>query len=415
MTTLKDPQHHVRSSSMKQPLLYVSLILLGAGTVVAGDRFLAAQTISQPALALTPSSDVVSQAPTSSVLPGLTDTNFISNAVQRVGPAVVRINSSRTVARSSVPEGFDDPFFRRFFGSGSDSSDAPSSRVERGIGSGFILDSKGLILTNAHVVDGADRVTVTLKDGRTLTGQVLGEDQVTDVAVVKIDANNLPTIKLGNSDQLQPGEWAIAIGNPLGLDNTVTAGIISATGRSSAQVGVPDQRASFIQTDAAINPGNSGGPLLNQQGDVIGINTAIRANAQGLGFAIPINTAKRIADQLIATGRVDHAYLGVQMVTLTPELKENLNSDPNSPFTVQDDRGVLVVRVVPNSPAAKAGVRAGDVLAKVGQQAVTSSEQVQQIVESAGIGDDLPVELRRNGQVVTVAVSPEALKIQSDN
>lgn len=397
---------------MKQPLLYISLILLGAGTVVAGDRFLSTQTVSQPALALAPSSDVISQVPASSALPGLTDTNFISNAVQRVGPAVVRINSSRTVARRAVPEGFDDPFFRRFFGG---SSDAPSSRVERGVGSGFILDSEGLILTNAHVVDGADRVTVTLKDGRTLTGQVLGEDQVTDVAVVKVDANNLPTIKLGNSDQLQPGEWAIAIGNPLGLDNTVTAGIISATGRSSAQVGVPDQRASFIQTDAAINPGNSGGPLLNQQGDVIGINTAIRANAQGLGFAIPINTAKRIADQLIATGRVDHAYLGVQMVTLTPELKENLNSDPNSPFPVQEERGVLVVRVVPNSPAAKAGVRAGDVLVKVGQQAVTESEQVQQIVENAGIGDNLPVELRRNGQAVTVAVSPEALKIQSDN
>lgn len=420
VTTLKDPQHrpqrhNIRLSSMKQTLFYVSLVLLGAGTVVAGDRLLATQTISQPVLALAPSPQAISQATPSSALPGLTDTNFISNAVQRVGPAVVRINSSRTVARRSVPEGFDDPFFRRFFGSGSDSSAPPSSRVERGVGSGFILDSQGLILTNAHVVDGADRVTVTLKDGRTLTGQVLGEDQVTDVAVVKVDANNLPTIKLGNSDQLQPGEWAIAIGNPLGLDNTVTAGIISATGRSSAQVGVPDQRASFIQTDAAINPGNSGGPLLNQQGDVIGMNTAIRANAQGLGFAIPINTAKRIADQLIATGRVDHAYLGVQMITLTPELKENLNSDPNSPFTVQDDRGVLVVRVEPNSPAAKAGVRAGDVLAKVGQQAVTESEQVQQIVETARIGEDLPVELRRNGQVVSVGVSPEALKTQPDN
>lgn len=412
---LKDSQNNTRPSAMKQPLLYLSLIVLGAGTVVAGDRFLAAQTISQPALALTPSAETISQAAPASPLAGLVDPNFISNAVQRVGPAVVRINSSRTVARQPMPEGLDDPFFRRFFGSGSDSADPSSSRVERGIGSGFILDSKGLILTNAHVIDGADSVTVTLKDGRTLIGKVLGEDRVTDVAVVKIDADNLPTIKLGNSDQLQPGEWAIAIGNPLGLDNTVTAGIISATGRSSAQVGVPDQRASFIQTDAAINPGNSGGPLLNQQGDVIGINTAIRANAQGLGFAIPINTAKRIADQLIATGRVDHAYLGVQMVTLTPELKQNLNSDPNSPLTVQDDRGVLVVRVVPNSPAAKAGVRTGDVLAKIGQQAVTSSEQVQQIVEATRIGDDLPLELRRNGAVVTVAVKPEALKIQSEN
>lgn len=413
---LKDSQNNIRPSALKQPLLYLSLIVLGAGSVIAGDRFLAAQTLAQPALAVTTSTspDALSQAAPTSPLPGI-DTNFISNAVQRVGPAVVRINSSRTVARQAVPEGLDDPFFRRFFGSNADPSAPPSSRVERGIGSGFILDSKGLVLTNAHVVDGADSVTVTLKDGRTLTGKVLGEDQVTDVAVVKIDADNLPTINLGNSDQLQPGEWAIAIGNPLGLDNTVTAGIISATGRSSAQVGIPDQRASFIQTDAAINPGNSGGPLLNQQGDVIGINTAIRANAQGLGFAIPINTAKRIADQLIASGRVDHAYLGVQMVTLTPELKQNLNNDPNSPLTVQEDQGVLVVRVVPDSPAAKAGVRAGDVVAKIGQQAVTRSEQVQQIVEATRIGDDLSLELRRNGQVVTVAVKPEALKIQSDN
>src|SRR4028119_20504 len=223
-----------------------------------------------------------------------------------------------------MPDVFNDPFFRRFFGSRVPTE--PDTRVERGTGSGFIISSNGQILTNAHVVAGADTVSVTLKDGRAFKGKVLGVDTVTDVAVVKIDAGNLPAVSLGNSDQLKPGEWAIAIGNPLGLDNTVTTGIISATGRTSSQVGVPDKRVQFIQTDAAINPGNSGGPLLNASGQVIGMNTAIIQRAQGLGFAIPINTAQRIANQLVTQGKVEHPYLGIQMVTLTPELKKNLNS-----------------------------------------------------------------------------------------
>jgi S1-C subfamily serine protease len=222
-------------------------------------------------------------------------------------------------------------------------------------------------------------------------------------------------VTLADSDSIRPGEWAIAIGNPLGLDNTVTAGIVSATGRSSAQVGIPDQRASFIQTDAAINPGNSGGPLLNERGQVIGVNTAIRANAQGLGFAIPINTAKRIADQLISTGRVDHPYLGVRMATITPELKENLRRSPNTRITVQEDEGVLIVEVLPDSPAAKAGLRTGDVIVQMGDRAVTSSEQVQQIVESSQIGRELPVELRRSGEQVTLSIRPEPLPTQEQS
>ena len=292
---------------------------------------------------------------------------------------------------------------RRFFGNDSPRS---GSQVERGTGSGFIISKNGQILTNAHVVDGSTSVSVILKDGRRFTGKVLGTDPVTDVAVVKIQADNLPTAKLGNSEGLKPGEWAIAIGNPLGLDNTVTTGIISATGRSSSAVGVPDKRVAFIQTDAAINPGNSGGPLLNQRGEVVGMNTAIIQGTQGLGFAVPINTAGKIANQLIAQGRVQHAYLGIEMVGLTPEIKQSLNSDPNSGLTVSEDRGVLVVRVVPNSPAATSGLRAGDVIQKLNGQAVNDADSVQKAVEDSSIGGNLRLDLRRNGQTLDLAVRP---------
>ena len=390
----------------KQPLLYVSLVLLGAGSMVAGDRFFNSQALSSP-----PQAPLVSQLPTAqnplTAVLGQGNSNFIAEAVQQVGPSVVRINASRTVSRR-LPPGLNDPRLRPFFGNQPGSAEPPS-RTERGVGSGFIFDADGLVMTNAHVVDGADRVTVTLRDGRTFEGEVLGDDPITDVAVIKIDATDLPSASLGNSDTLQPGEWAIAIGNPLGLDNTVTAGIISATGRSSAQVGVPDQRASYIQTDAAINPGNSGGPLLNQRGEVIGINTAIRANAQGLGFAIPINTANRIADQLIATGKVEHPFLGIQMANLSPELKQNINESADAPFQVQEESGVLVLQVVPNSPAARAGLQSGDVLVKLGDQPVTESTQVQQVVEQTAIGSDLPIELRRNGQTLTITVQPASM------
>ena len=180
----------------------------------------------------------------------------------------------------------------------------------------------------------------------------------------------MPTVNLGNAESLTPGEWAIAIGNPLGLDNTVTVGIISALGRSSSQVGVPDKRVRFIQTDAAINPGNSGGPLLNSQGEVIGINTAIRADAQGLGFAIPIQTAQRIADQLFTKGQADHPYLGVHMVNLTKETKEEINQSQDFDFKIPQDEGVLIVRVIPRSPAAKSGLEPGDIIYKVAQKPV---------------------------------------------
>jgi Do/DeqQ family serine protease len=391
--------HNNLNLTWKNAAASLSLVLLGSGMTLGGG-YLAnhQQQVSESASNLG-----VSPANAAPVLPVNADPNFITQVVQKVGPAVVRINSSRTV-KTELPDELNDPFFRRFFG-----SQLPTrgeNRVERGTGSGFILSADGRILTNAHVVDGADTVTVTLKDGRTFKGKVMGKDELTDVAVVKIEANNLPTVTIGNSDQLQPGQWAIAIGNPLGLDNTVTTGIISATGRSSNQVGVPDKRVEFIQTDAAINPGNSGGPLLNARGEVIGMNTAIIQGAQGLGFSIPINTAQRISNQLISTGKAQHPYLGIQMVGLTPELKQKINSDPNSGLSINEDKGVLVVKVMANSPAAKAGIRAGDVIQKLNGQSVTDAAGVQRAVENSQVGGDLRLDLRRNNQTLNIAVRP---------
>ena len=196
-----------------------------------------------------------------------------------------------------------------------------------------------------------------------------------------------------------PGQWAIAIGNPLGLDNTVTAGIISALGRSSSQVGIPDRRVQFIQTDAAINPGNSGGPLLNDRGEVIGINTAIRANAQGLGFAIPIETGQRVAQQLFATGKAAHPYLGIQMVDLTSEMRDRINQDPASKIKVTSDRGVLVVDIMPSAPAAAAGLRPGDIILKINETAVTRASDVQNQVEVSSVGEMISVEVQRQGRI----------------
>ncbi|MDJ0736709.1 MAG: HhoA/HhoB/HtrA family serine endopeptidase [Nostocaceae cyanobacterium] len=339
------------------------------------------------------------------------DPNFVVKVVDNVGPAVVRIDTSKTV-RSQLPDEFNDPFFRRFFGNRLPSQSR--QRVQRGNGSGFIINSNGEILTNAHVVNGADTVTVKLKDGRQFDGKVLGEDQVTDVAVIKIDAEDLPTVSLGNSESLRPGEAVIAIGNPLGLDYTVTSGILSATGRSSADIGASDKRVDYLQTDAAINPGNSGGPLLNAQGEVIGMNTAIIRGAQGLGFAIPINTVQRISQELIAKGSVDHPYLGVVMVTLNKDLKQRLNSELGTP-TVETDKGVLLVRVVPRSPAARAGLKAGDVIVGIDNQNVTKNEEVQKIVEKSKIGVPLQVQIERNGQTRQIAVSPGPLPVQQQS
>jgi Do/DeqQ family serine protease len=399
----------IASNTIHQGSKYLSLLLLSTIASCSFGYLAAKQPVPSEAVESPATANPQVVAGSGSILTGA-NSNFITQVVDKVGPAVVRINASKTVTTRQAPsDEFEDPFFRRFFGDRVPQPNQPEEReVQRGTGSGFIINRNGQIMTNAHVVFGATKVTVTLKDGRTVDGKVKGIDRVTDVAIVEIAEKNLPSIQIGNSEAIKPGEWAIAIGNPLGLDNSVTAGIISATGRTSAEVGAADKRVSYIQTDAAINPGNSGGPLLNAAGQVIGMNTAMLRGTQGLGFAIPINTAQRIAKQLIATGKVDHPFLGIQMVTLTPQIKKEIDSDPNANFKLDVDRGALVARIVRNSPAAKGGMRSGDIIQSVNGKAVQNSNQVQQAVETTKIGSNVQVQVRRNGQNVNLNITPIA-------
>jgi S1-C subfamily serine protease len=390
---------------LKQASLYAIFLALGGSVGWAGSQYLRSATPSAPEPVESPIYQPVQAISTPAASSTASNQNFIAAAVQRVGPAVVRIDSSRTV--SEVPDAFQNPLFKRFLGQ----EEPPPEHVEQGTGSGFLISADGRLITNAHVVEGVDTVKVTLKDGRSFDGKVMGVDPVTDVAAVKIEATGLPTVTLGNSLNLTPGEWAIAIGNPLGLDNTVTAGIISAMGRSSSEVGIADRRVRFIQTDAAINPGNSGGPLLNAQGEVIGINTAIRANAQGLGFAIPIETGQRIAQQLFTTGKAEHPYLGIQMIELTPDLRQKLQQDPNAPFKVTATSGVLIRKVATNAPAAAAGLRAGDVVLKVNNVAVNSATEVQDQIEQTRVGSTVAIEIQRGDEKLVIQVKPIAYPI----
>ena len=397
----------VMKLSVKQLAVSLSLVAIGGGAGLLGSRFLpqsrSYNQFKNVTVALPPETVINRPLGTSTAGNGGGEMNFIATAVQKTGSAVVRINATRKVA-NPISDALKNPLLRRFFGE--DEQPFPQERIERGTGSGFILSDDGKLLTNAHVVSDTDTVQVTLKDGRTFEGKVVGVDKITDVAVVKIPASELPNVKLGSSRNLIPGQWAIAIGNPLGLDNTVTIGIISATDRTSAQVGVPDKRVSFIQTDAAINPGNSGGPLLNAQGEVIGVNTAIRADAQGLGFAIPIETAARIADELFSKGEVQHPFLGIEMVDLTPSKTKQLSQETS--FELKEETGILVRRVTDDSPAKEAGLRPGDIIEKVNKQPVKSSAQVQKFVESSTVGDTLQIQVKREGKLQTFKVQSGA-------
>ncbi|QNI51471.1 serine protease [Synechococcus sp. RS9915] len=318
--------------------------------------------------------------------------NVIVKAVERVGPSVVRIDTEKDI---NNPMG-------QLFGLG------PSTQRQQGQGSGFITRANGLIFTNEHVVRGADRVNVTLPDGRRFQGTVLGGDPLTDVAVVRVVAENLPVASLGNSDQLRPGEWAIAIGNPFGLNNTVTAGIISAVDRTDANIG-EGQRVPYIQTDAAVNPGNSGGPLISAAGEVIGMNTAIRkAPGAGLSFAVPINLAKRIAQQIVSTGQASHPFIGVQLRSLTPQLAREINAT-STRCTVPVVNGVLVVDVVPDTPAESAGIRQCDLIRAVNGTRVENPSEVQLAVDRGRVGQPMQITIERDGLEQTLEVLPKEL------
>lgn len=397
--------------------IYPLLTFIGiASGIVSGCTREISREVAPPPTTSAPTVNVPQRENNRPLSPTTDDTNFVVAVVEKVEPAVVQINTSRTVRTQTPqlpPEVFNDPFYRRFFGN--DRPTQSQERVVRGLGSGFIINSNGQILTNAHVVNNADTVTVTLNDGRSVEGKVLGQDSVTDLAVVQIPGNNLATVELADFETVRPGQWAIAIGNPLGLQKTVTVGVVSATDRSASALGISDRRIGFVQTDAAINPGNSGGPLLNARGEVIGINTAIIGNAQGIGFAIPIDSAQRIARELIANGKVEHPYLGIQMLPLTPEVRQQLNNSPDSNLRIQADRGVIVVRVVPNSPAARSGIQAGDVIQSVNNQPVNTAEEIQQFLEQNGVGNNLQISVQRNGRSLSLTATPEPLPAPKEN
>jgi serine protease Do len=316
--------------------------------------------------------------------------------VDKALPAVVFIDVRKKVARAGGGEDTSqDELFRRFFG------DTPR-RPQRvpSSGSGFVVDAQGHILTNNHVVSDAEDITVTLNDKRTFKAKVVGTDPATDVAVIKIEGARLPVLPLGDSDKIRVGDWAIAIGNPLGmLKGSVTVGIISARGRADLQIfgGTPAFQ-DFIQTDASINFGNSGGPLCNIRGEAIGINTAINPSGQGIGFAIPINLAKHVADQLVAHGTVKRGGLGVELGDLTPELAEGLGLDA-------DLRGVLIQNVIDDSPAARAGLKRGDVIVEMNGQAVAEMQKFRLRVADTAVGTRIDLAVLREGKRVPVSVT----------
>jgi S1-C subfamily serine protease len=395
--------HAIRQLSTKILAFTISITLI-AGTI--GIPPAQAQNTSQ----ITPQTipKTIDKKPSAATV-AIGNSSFVTSAVNRVGSAVVRIDTERTITRRANDPFTDDPFFRRFFSDSLPQQLPPEA--QRGLGSGFILDKSGFVLTNAHVVDKADKVTVRLKDGRTFEGKVKGVDEVTDLALVKINAGeDLPVAALGSSSQVQVGDWAIAVGNPLGLDNTVTLGIVSTLRRTSRDVGINNKRLEFIQTDAAINPGNSGGPLVNASGEVIGINTAIRGDAMGIGFAIPIDKAKAIASQLQRGEKVAHPFVGIGMEDLTPELAKTINSNPNSPIQIPEVKGILVARVIPSSPAASAGIRPGDVILQVDAKPVSSGEQLLNIVEGSRIGQTLQLKVQRGTQTQQVSIRTAQLQ-----
>lgn len=341
-----------------------------------------------------PSSALAQSAATTSAKPVLlesTNNNVISNMVKQVGPAVVKIETE-AVEKPQMSQ--QEQLFRQFFGGGSPNTQG--EQTKQALGSGFIISKDGYILTNHHVIDGAQVIKVNITGvSKKYDAKVIGDDPELDLAVLKINADkDLPTVKLGNSNQIQVGDWAVAIGNPYGLDHTVTVGVISAKGRplDIGQAKFKD----LLQTDASINPGNSGGPLLNLQGEVIGINTAINAEAQGIGFAIPINTVQQVLDDLIHKGKVSRPWLGVSVQDMTPELAKYFNIDMKN--------GAVVGYIASGSPAEKAGIQQGDIIMEMDKKKIANSQELVNDIEATKVGESHEFLIMRDGQIKTVSV-----------
>ena len=320
--------------------------------------------------------------------------SFISKAVEKTGSSVVTIDTQRYVRKRQFPRNsqlFLDPYFERFFGLDLPKDNQP--KIEQSQGSGFIF-ADGLVMTNAHVVNGSDKVIVGLTNGKKFKGQLIGQDFFTDIAVLKIEGKGpWPKAQLGDSTKIKVGDWAIAVGNPFGLENTVTLGIISNLKRNVTQLGIYDKKLELIQTDAAINPGNSGGPLLNSNGEVIGINTLIRSGpGAGLSFAIPINKAKEIAYQLINNGKVIHPMIGISLID-----EGNFETNNNA---------VKVGYVVPNSPAEKSGIMVNDLIIKVGNKEIETASDVISEISKNGINKQINILLKRRNKFIKLKVIP---------
>jgi serine protease Do len=327
-----------------------------------------------------------------------------SAVVKRVVPAVVNISTSKVVKQQTGLDGSEDsrgmdPFFRQFFGDDFGRRfNVPRERAEKALGSGVIIAPEGYILTNNHVVDGATSVVVTLHDKREFKAHVIGTDPRTDIAVLKIDGSGFPALTLGDSSKVEVGDVVLAIGNPFGVGQTVTAGIVSATGRSGLGI---EQVEDFIQTDAPINPGNSGGALVDDEGHLIGINTAILAGNsggnQGIGFAVPINMARADMDQILAHGKVEHGYIGILPQDVTPALAKAFNA--------KDTSGALVGQVTDNSPASRGGLQRGDIIVAMNGEAIADANQLRLKIGMMAPGSTANFRVIRNGQPMNVSVT----------
>jgi serine protease Do len=323
-----------------------------------------------------------------------------------VKPAIVNISTTRTVRIAGGQDPFlDDPFFKRFFGDNSGRQKQPREQKSVGLGSGVIVSSEGYIITNYHVVKEADEIKVLMSDKKEYVGKIIGSDPKTEISVVKIEATGLPTLTWGNSDLLQVGEVVLAVGNPYGLNQTVTMGIVSALGR--ANVGIADYE-DFIQTDAAINPGNSGGALVNVKGELVGINTAIYSTSggyQGIGFAIPSNMVKSVMDSLIKKGKVVRGWLGVSIQPITPELAKQ--------FNLKDEVGALIGDIVENSPAEKAGLKRGDVIIEYDGKKIKEPNTLRNMVANTLPGEEHQVKVLRDNKTLIVPLTIGELPVDA--